>query len=492
MQLSGCSQSSEKKVFTASPFQPPIEVQQATDSVTAYAREVGGAATFEEFKVIYEYFIELHPNSAPLQMDFQALYNNFDKREECQERFREMYQQHPDSAFYIFLYARTLVGPEVDTLFNKAYEVDSNYYWSNFALASRLFSYPPYDTARAIHLYERAIEIDNSYPAPFRQIAILHKAQGNYDEALQFADLFAVASQNPLTPLLLQAEIWKLRDNNDTAETLLRAYVAENPNDLAARQALVDLYQEQKRFDVALEQQYELTTLSRSRMEGFVKIAELYCELGNSDSAIAYVVAAAQQGYDDHHRIAGSEVFQQLKDDERYDDMMAFLKDQYSKHTADRLASFAALADSLKRAALADTVSEQLPRVTLETRSGESVSLESLKGEPAVIIFWSSWSNQSAGVLYLMREFNGLKPQGVDVVAINMWDDEPEKAEKYLRDYGFDYQLITVSDYVAEQFGVFGVPTVLIADADGVVRYRNEGYQSSLDQIMLWQVESLN
>jgi thiol-disulfide isomerase/thioredoxin len=425
-------------------------------------------------------------------MDLQSLYNNFNKRSECQERFRKMYEAHPDSAFCVYLYARTLIGPQVDTLFREAYRADSNFYWADFALASRVYSFPPYDTTRAIQLYERCIELDNAYPAPFQAIAKLYLAQEKYDKAMQFADLFATASLNPLTPLLLQEQIWEAQGKYDAAEKLLQSYAAENPNEVSVRQALEKLYEKKKDYDGALKQEYEVAKLSNPRVEAFVKIAELYSRAGDADSAITYILIAARQGFNDYRRIQSEDVFKDLRSDKRYDDMISLLKDQSEKYTGARLASFADKADSLKKAVLADTVYMQLPTdVSLATLSGVPVSLDSLRGEPVVMLFWSSWSNQSAGALAMLREFSQLKPSGVQILAVNMWDDDPADAEQFLHDRGYKYDLIPVSSFDAERLGVYGVPTILVIDANGIVRYRDEGYRPSLDQVILWQVNSL-
>ncbi len=486
----GCSEAQDE-TFTAARFILPAEVQQTMDSVNAFARASGGAASFEEYKAIYTHFIEQNPNSVPLHMDIQTLYNNFGKRIDAQDVYRELYETYPDSAMFIYLYARTQVGPIVDSLYHKAFVADSNFYWSNFALASRIFSYPPYDTARAIELYKRCIKLDNAYPAPFQQLAVLYKAKGDYDKAMEFADLFATSSQNPRTPLLLQADIWEAKGNAVAAQQLLAAYVVENPGDLQARHALADLYERQDSLQQAIAEMYGVARDSRLRALPFMRIAELYGKMGNADSALGYVLAAARVGYDDYYRIENAAEFALLKDDNRYSDLIAFLKEQSEKHTADRMAGFADRADSIKQANLSNTVSEPLPSVGLTTISGESISLEALRGNPAVVLFWSAWSDQSQRVLDLFHDLEELRPEGVKFLLLNMWDDDPEEAEKYLRDRGFDYPVIPVDDFTAEKFGVFGVPTILLADSDGVVRYRLEGYQMALDQIILWQLEAL-
>jgi len=45
-------------------------------------------------------------------------------------------------------------------------------------------------------------------------------------------------------------------------------------------------------------------------------------------------------------------------------------------------------------------------------------------------------------------------------------------------------------DSVAENYEVMGIPTFVVIDAEGVIRYRMSGYFAFLDETLGWMVEA--
>lgn len=54
--------------------------------------------------------------------------------------------------------------------------------------------------------------------------------------------------------------------------------------------------------------------------------------------------------------------------------------------------------------------------------------------------------------------------------------EEPGKIRDFVKDHGINYPIALDSDgSVANEYGVRGIPTVLLIDQKGVIRYRNYG-----------------
>lgn len=124
---------------------------------------------------------------------------------------------------------------------------------------------------------------------------------------------------------------------------------------------------------------------------------------------------------------------------------------------------------------LAAGAEESLPEFTLATFDGGAVSRATLLGKPALIIFWNTWCPDCMRELPAIdRLSRRLAPQGVAVLAVNTaLNDSERKARAYWKKQGYAFPAgFDASFEVGKAFKVLGVPTVLLADAKGVVRYK--------------------
>lgn len=111
------------------------------------------------------------------------------------------------------------------------------------------------------------------------------------------------------------------------------------------------------------------------------------------------------------------------------------------------------------------------PAFTLQRLdSGETVSLEKLKGKPVVLNFWASWCHpcrQEQPVLdwAYQRWAKELHFFGV------VFEDSEENARKYLAQTRPPYpQLIDPQSSMAVDYGVTGVPETYFIDREGIIR----------------------
>lgn len=104
--------------------------------------------------------------------------------------------------------------------------------------------------------------------------------------------------------------------------------------------------------------------------------------------------------------------------------------------------------------------------------SGETVRLSELRGAPVVVNFWATWCTSClAEMPEFKRAQQELGPERLQVLAINAGEDSAT-AQGFIeqldaRDFrfGMDPSLV-----VADAYGVFGMPTSIFIDADGIVR----------------------
>ena len=108
--------------------------------------------------------------------------------------------------------------------------------------------------------------------------------------------------------------------------------------------------------------------------------------------------------------------------------------------------------------------------------SGMRVSLEQLKGRPAVINFWASWCGPCKEETPLLeRTWQRWRDRDVVFVGVNVKDFRGDALE-FLREYDVTYpNVYDGKGWTVGRFGVTGFPETYFIDAAGRVVYRVAG-----------------
>jgi thiol-disulfide isomerase/thioredoxin len=115
-------------------------------------------------------------------------------------------------------------------------------------------------------------------------------------------------------------------------------------------------------------------------------------------------------------------------------------------------------------------VGSTAPAFELVTFAGESYSNESLKGRPAVLVFWAPWCKVCQRELPLLSEFYRRdKPVQLHVVSIGFADTR-SNVEAFVKARSDVFVFPTAYDedrWVAQAFKVNATPTYVLLDAQG-------------------------
>jgi len=123
------------------------------------------------------------------------------------------------------------------------------------------------------------------------------------------------------------------------------------------------------------------------------------------------------------------------------------------------------------------------PDFMLNTIDGSAtLSLKDLRGSVVVIDFWASWCppcrRSLPGLAALEQRLKGLK-----VLAVNIDDDRVKGVEFLRRNRIKVVALYDQDKQVVKRYDVSAMPSALIIDKHGVVRFVHVGYtESDLDQ----------
>jgi len=140
----------------------------------------------------------------------------------------------------------------------------------------------------------------------------------------------------------------------------------------------------------------------------------------------------------------------------------------------------------LTSSAQAVDVGQPAPDFSLANMADHSlVTRQSIRGKVVLVDFWASWCGpcRQSMPLYdkLRAEFS---PERFDILAINL-DEEYTDAQAFMEKNKVSYPVaLDPGGGCAKAFGLIGMPSSFLLDADGVVRARHNGFrEKDIDEL---------
>jgi peroxiredoxin len=140
----------------------------------------------------------------------------------------------------------------------------------------------------------------------------------------------------------------------------------------------------------------------------------------------------------------------------------------------------------------APSVGVSAPGFELSALDGKPLGLNELRGQVVLINFWASWCGPCRTEMpRLDALYRKYKAAGVTLVGINV---EPESADalNYLKGTPVTFPILFDSDSkVSKLYEVAGMPSTVILDRKGTVRYIHRGYKPGEEDAYLDQIRAL-
>jgi peroxiredoxin len=138
------------------------------------------------------------------------------------------------------------------------------------------------------------------------------------------------------------------------------------------------------------------------------------------------------------------------------------------------LAVLAAATTAAARAADERLIGHAAPDFALPAVVGSNVRLSEYRGQAVIISFWSSRCSVCARQLALLdRLYRTYRSAGLVVLAVSV-DDDPMRAEQYARAHVASFPLLLdTTKAVSRAYAIDRLPSTVLVDRSGVVRYRN-------------------
>jgi thiol-disulfide isomerase/thioredoxin len=132
------------------------------------------------------------------------------------------------------------------------------------------------------------------------------------------------------------------------------------------------------------------------------------------------------------------------------------------------------------------------PDFTLKSNSGENLKLSELRGQVVLINFWASWCGPCRKEMPLLDQlYQQYKPLGFTVLGVNV-EEDPRQAHSLLSKVPVSFPVVfDGTNTVSKLYNVIAMPTTVIVDRDGNMRYLHKGYMPGYEDAYQQQVRSL-
>jgi cytochrome c biogenesis protein CcmG, thiol:disulfide interchange protein DsbE len=137
-------------------------------------------------------------------------------------------------------------------------------------------------------------------------------------------------------------------------------------------------------------------------------------------------------------------------------------------------------------------VGRPAPAYRTVSATGDSVSLESLRGKPVLLNVWATWCHPCRDEIpELQRLYDRYRERGLELVGVSVdaaGHDDAVRA--FARQYGMTYRIWRdPHEHVSARFVVVGVPATFLIDRSGVLRWKKTGPIAPSDTTLTAAIE---
>ena len=162
------------------------------------------------------------------------------------------------------------------------------------------------------------------------------------------------------------------------------------------------------------------------------------------------------------------------------------------KASLTRLLLGAALALVTATNALAIAPATKAPDFTLRTMDGPNLRLQEQRGRVVLMNFWATWCGPCRQEMpHMNRLYEKYKSSGFVILGVNV-DEDPKNAAGVASKLGVKFPVLWDTDKnVSKLYELSTMPSTVLIDRDGKVRYIHRGYLSGYEETYDKQIREL-
>jgi peroxiredoxin len=118
------------------------------------------------------------------------------------------------------------------------------------------------------------------------------------------------------------------------------------------------------------------------------------------------------------------------------------------------------------------------PNFTLKSNTGKNIKLTELRGQVILLNFWASWCGPCRQEMPLLEKLQQrYSALGFTVLGVNV-EEDPSKAKSLLKDIPVSFPILfDTQNTVSKLYDVSAMPSTVMIDRDGNMRYLHKGYK---------------
>ncbi len=151
------------------------------------------------------------------------------------------------------------------------------------------------------------------------------------------------------------------------------------------------------------------------------------------------------------------------------------------------------LMSSLSISAMAaQKLSGKAPDFTLPSNKGQNMRLNEMKGQVVMINFWASWCGPCRLEMPILEElYSRYSQAGFTILGVNVEPDS-NKADKIVDERSISFPVLYDKEsIVSELYEVEAMPSTVLIDRNGNMRYLHRGYKPGYEEDYKAQIREL-
>ena len=150
------------------------------------------------------------------------------------------------------------------------------------------------------------------------------------------------------------------------------------------------------------------------------------------------------------------------------------------------------LAGMMMTVAVAKDMTGPAPDFTLKSRSGENLKLSEFRGDVVLINFWASWCGPCRQEMPLLDQlYQRYNPVGFTILGVNV-EENSDQAMQLLKEVPVSFPILfDTQNKVSKLYHLVGMPSTMIVDRDGNIRFQHFAYLPGYEKKYEEQIKEL-
>ena len=145
-----------------------------------------------------------------------------------------------------------------------------------------------------------------------------------------------------------------------------------------------------------------------------------------------------------------------------------------------------------KARVLNQMVSEKLPEFAMSTPDEKKLTHKDVSGKIILMNFWAVWCPPCREELPHWNTFYAAHKNDADLMFAAVGEEPWETMQNYMKNQNFSFPIFRDEKFW-EHFNIEGIPTMLMIDPSGNIRFRNTGFEEGMEyeETLLWQIDAV-